>query len=96
MEYLRRILTEEKRWMKLSISVQGKIIFLKFSNSMQDGGLHNLGSVTTKQDKVNHGFGLRNIKMAVEKYQGEMRITQEMQGEQRVFVLELMLMDGIF
>ena len=88
--------TEEKRWMKLSISVQGKIIFLKFSNSMQDGGLHNLGSVTTKQDKVNHGFGLRNIKMAVEKYQGEMRITQEMQGEQRVFVLELMLMDGIF
>jgi len=32
---------------------------------------------TTKEDKVNHGYGLRNIKHIVKKYHGDMKIACE-------------------
>ncbi|MCR5368222.1 GHKL domain-containing protein, partial [Eubacterium sp.] len=46
---------------------------------------------TTKKDTKNHGFGLMNIRLAVEKYDGVMEVTNETEGEEKYFVLTIML-----
>lgn len=33
--------------------------------------------ITTKEDKLNHGIGLENVRGTVKKYDGDMRISQE-------------------
>lgn len=33
--------------------------------------------MTTKKDKINHGYGLRSIEMAVEKYEGSFETRAE-------------------
>ena len=33
--------------------------------------------ITTKEDKLNHGIGLENVRRTVKKYDGDMRISQE-------------------
>ena len=33
--------------------------------------------ITTKEDKLNHGNGLENVRRTVKKYDGDMRISQE-------------------
>ena len=33
--------------------------------------------ITTKEDKLNRGIGLENVRMTVKKYDGDMRISQE-------------------
>ena len=33
--------------------------------------------ITTKDDKLNHGIGLENVSRTVKKYDGDMRISQE-------------------
>lgn len=33
--------------------------------------------ITTKEDKLNHGIGLENVRSTVKKYDGDMRISQE-------------------
>ena len=48
---------------------------------------------TSKKDTVNHGFGMENIRLTVERYKGSMRynITKG-EGEKKVFTLEIMMM----
>ena len=46
---------------------------------------------TTKKDYINHGFGLENIRIAVEKYNGQMNYYLENDGEHSFFVLEILL-----
>lgn len=58
----------EKKWMKLELSHQGNIIFLRFVNPVETIPVT---GKTAKADKINHGFGLKNIRLAVEKYHGE-------------------------
>lgn len=33
--------------------------------------------ITTKEDKLNHGIWLENVRRTVKKYDGDMRISQE-------------------
>ena len=33
--------------------------------------------ITTKEDKLNHGIGLENVRRTAKKYDGDMRISQE-------------------
>ena len=33
--------------------------------------------ITTKEDKLNHGIGLENVRSTLKKYDGDMRISQE-------------------
>lgn len=33
--------------------------------------------ITTKEDKLNHGIELENVRRTVKKYDGDMRISQE-------------------
>lgn len=80
----------EKRWIKLEISSQGEILFLRFRNPVEDTKKDYLG--TSKADRVNHGFGLQNIRMSVEKYHGEMKTELYTEETEHVFSLEIMLM----
>ncbi|MDK2966144.1 MULTISPECIES: GHKL domain-containing protein [Lacrimispora] len=48
-------------------------------------------SVTTKGDYINHGFGMGNIRLAVEKYKGHMEYHLENEGDLQYFVLEILL-----
>lgn len=81
----------QKRWINLKIQNQGEILFLQFTNPMLEH--ENKGMKTTKKDSINHGFGLQNIRMAVEKYQGSMAARVEKTENGAIFVLELMLMN---
>lgn len=72
------VLEEEKR--VISLSVKRKYGFLSInahnyysSNLVFDGSLPK----TTKQDKFNHGYGMKSLKLLCEKYGGELSVTAE-------------------
>lgn len=63
--------TEDKK-LRITIKLDKGILFLNICNSCQriaDG--RNDFLETTKEDKVNHGIGLKNVRRIVEKYHGE-------------------------
>ena len=74
--------------MKLELSHQGDIIFLRFVNPVDTAPV---AGNTSKTDKINHGFGLKNIRLAVEKYHGQMSTMLREQENETVFCLEIML-----
>lgn len=81
-------LPDEQRWVTLDIAVQGNMLFLHFQNPTNSKpAIHG----TTKPDRKNHGFGLQNIKLAVEKYDGEMEIHTVEKDGISIFSLEIML-----
>lgn len=84
-------LEEEKRWIHLHFSNQGNIQYIRFINPVkEDVVLYGLGA-TSKEDSCNHGFGMQNIKMTVEKYNGYMETTIEQQESEGVYRLEIVL-----
>ena len=85
------MMEERQKWMHLKIQNQGDILFLQFTNPMLEGRQKH--AKTTKKDNVNHGFGLQNIRMTVEKYHGNMAAHMEQTENSRVFALEIMLMN---
>lgn len=82
----------KQRWIKLKIQNQGDILFLCFTNPVQSDKARRFGERTSKKDRINHGFGLQNIRRAAEKYHGELTTHIETEDEEANFVLELMLM----
>ena len=61
--------------MELSIHCTDMEIFILMKNDcLQTEGQGNRLWNTTKADKVNHGFGLKNIRESVDKYQGTVRM----------------------
>ncbi|MCO1602019.1 sensor histidine kinase [Desulfosporosinus nitroreducens] len=75
---------------QIQFKQQNALQFLMFRNSI---GQDQLASsfIRTKKGNINHGFGLGNIRMAVEKYQGHMEYHVENDGGQNFFVLEIIL-----
>ncbi len=70
-------LEESRRVIQLEMSCQGKMLLFRFRNPIrQENSTVKLG-VTKKEDALNHGFGLLNIKYAVEKYNGQMLLEIE-------------------
>ncbi len=63
--------TEDKK-LKITIKLDKGILFLNICNSCHRiaGGRSDFLE-TTKDDKVNHGIGLKNVRRIVEKYHGE-------------------------
>ena len=63
----------EKRLIHMTVSSQKNFVLIQVSNyceqelNIKDGNL-----ITTKNDKRNHGYGLKSIKYSVEKYKGNM------------------------
>ncbi|MGN0353209.1 MAG: sensor histidine kinase [Roseburia sp.] len=84
----------KNRWIKLAISCQGEILFLRFTNPVFQTKLEHFYGNTSKQDKKNHGFGLQNIRISAEKYQGEVNATVCEEKGEDIFSLEIMLMNG--
>lgn len=78
MESVLKIPEPEKRVIRLNLSSQNGFTVLKIENSyehmlnMSDDGIH-----TTKADDGYHGFGLKSIRLAVEKYGGTLSISTE-------------------
>lgn len=80
-------------WIKLEISGQGEILFLRFTNPVIKAQIENSYGNTSKQDKVNHGFGLQNIRISAEKYQGEVNTAICEEKGSDIFSLEIMLIN---
>ena len=86
-------IAKEQKWLRLKIEMQGQVLFLCFKNPITEEQMMGKVGVTTKKDAIYHGFGLQNIELAAKKYQGNISIRTE-EGEVRIFVLEVMLMNG--
>ncbi|RFZ75900.1 GHKL domain-containing protein [Lacrimispora amygdalina] len=76
--------------LEIQFKRQGEMQWIMFRNPVKRRGPALL-SVTTKEDCINHGFGLGNIRMAVEKYKGHMEYRLENEGDLQYFVLEILL-----
>ena len=77
-EHVLLIPEEEKRLIHLSVSSKRNFVFIKVENYCETEICKNEQNLitTTKTDKQNHGFGLRSICAAVEKYGGTMDFDQ--------------------
>ena len=62
----------EKRLIHLTVSAQKGFVFIKIENYCEAEISKNEEDLitTTKKDSKNHGFGLKSIRTAVEKYDG--------------------------
>lgn len=77
-EHVVLIPEEEKRLIHMSVSAKKNFVFIKIENYCETEIVKNEHSLitTTKADKQNHGFGLRSICAAAEKYGGSVNFEQ--------------------
>ena len=71
-EHVILIPDQEKRLIHLTVSLQKGFVFIKIENYCEAEISKNEEDLitTTKKDSKNHGFGLKSIRKAVEKYDG--------------------------
>lgn len=81
-------------FIKIDIKRDKKLLFLSFLNPCSNQLFLQEGCAgTTKSDPINHGFGLNNIRIAVERYKGDIKCSViPGQNNQKQFSLEIMLM----
>ena len=77
---------EEERYITVKAGEKNGFLVIRIANSAID---NNPDCQTTKEDTFLHGFGLKNIKQAVEKYNGECNC-QYIAGE---FLLNIIMQD---
>lgn len=88
-EALKNSSVSEKK-IQIQFKQQDAMQYIRFRNPIEQDKL--AGSFfTTKKDCINHGFGLGNIRMSVEKYKGHMEYFIENDGGESFFVLEIIL-----
>lgn len=76
--YALKQLPEHKRTLTLKIMYNRERLFIQVSNPYLTKVQYENGEIiTAKDDRQNHGFGLKNIEKAVEKYNGFMEINHE-------------------
>ncbi len=69
--------TEDKK-LKITLKLDKGILFLHIYNSCRGIGDGRSGfTETTKEDKLNHGIGLKNVRRIVEKYHGDIEFLYE-------------------
>ncbi|MCD8074902.1 MAG: GHKL domain-containing protein [Lachnospiraceae bacterium] len=77
-EYLEKVNVPEKRLIRVSVFSQQAFLVIRVKNYCDTGMVMEKElPVTTKADKVNHGYGLKSIRMSAEKYGGNMTISTE-------------------
>jgi sensor histidine kinase regulating citrate/malate metabolism len=76
-EYVQQI-EEEKRLIHVSLFSQKGFLMIRFENYFE-GELKLEGDLptTTKMDTYNHGYGLKSIRYAVQKYNGVVNVAQK-------------------
>ena len=77
-EYEQKIADKEKRLIHVSVFSQKGFLMIRFENYFE-GTLMFEGDlpITTKKDSFYHGYGLKSIRYAVQKYKGVVRIDQK-------------------
>lgn len=66
----------EKRIISLNVGTRGKLLSIHIENYIKEPPVFENGlPVTTKSDKLYHGFGLKSIRFIAEKYGGNMAIS---------------------
>lgn len=80
-EYEQKIADKEKRLIHVSVFSQKGFLMIRFENYFE-GTLMFEGDlpITTKKDSFYHGYGLKSIRYAVQKYKGVVRIDQKISG----------------
>lgn len=68
--------TEDKK-LKITIKLDKGVLFLNICNSCQRITDRRDFWETTKEDKMNHGIGLKNVRRIVKKYHGEIAFLEE-------------------
>lgn len=65
----------EKRIIKLTVFTQNELLFIRFENYFENAlKYENSQLVTTKKDRLHHGYGIKSIKNIVNKYHGNIHI----------------------
>lgn len=78
---------EGKRIIKCEFKQQGGMLYINLRNTTAE----KFTGETSKEDKKNHGFGLMNMRMAVEKYDGVMEVrTDKIDGDD-YFIVEIIM-----
>ena len=71
-------LPEEKRIIKLAVFSQNDFLLIQVSNYFAGALKYENGKlVTSKKDKLNHGYGLKSMRQVAEKYGGSLHVTAE-------------------
>lgn len=77
-EACRDVKDKGKRYIDISIETKLKYIVIQVKNPTSNNEVERNGILPTKKkDKLNHGLGLGNVKIVVEKYDGEMITRKE-------------------
>lgn len=82
----------EKKEIQVDLKTKNSIQFFKFQNPVEKSKRQD-SFFTTKKDYKNHGFGLGNIRMTVEKYHGKMEYQVISKDGEDYFILEIMAFD---
>lgn len=77
-EYVKNIEDKEKRMIHFALFAQGDCVVFRVKNYF-NGKLNFEGNniVTTKENKSDHGYGLKSIRLVTKKYGGNMKIITE-------------------
>lgn len=87
-EACNRLPEDAKKWIHLDLYMLQDNLYIRMENPvMSEVNVQKLEGSTSKEDKKNHGFGIYNLKNAVEKYQGEVSFDCEDQK----FIAEIVL-----
>lgn len=79
---------KERRELSIKINQLEDMLSVQITNTIaHEIHIENNNIETTKQDKDNHGIGLKNIKQTVTKYNGEIEIKAENQTFSLIFLL---------
>lgn len=87
-------LTLEKVTIEISVKRSNRILLITFTNPCGENcNVEHKKLNTSKKDYINHGFGIENIGLAADKYNGsvEYTIIEDERG-QKLFSLEVMVM----
>lgn len=77
-EYEQRIEEKDLRLIKITVRTQNQFLLIRIQNYCQETiPMKNGIIVTSKADKQFHGYGIKSIRRAVEKYDGSLTLTQD-------------------
>ena len=72
-EACEKISVKNEKIITFTFACSGGLAFITITNPVNsDIQIHKNSIMTTKQDKINHGFGIYSIKKAIEKYNGNL------------------------
>ena len=73
----------EKRFIRLKVATKNEFVSVRVENWLENAeGIKLKDGLpeTSKQDKDNHGFGLKSIKLIAEKYNGSLAVSTEIKN----------------